>query len=103
MLFISPRTVEYHLHKVSRSSVSARAESSEGAPGRGGRCRARVARQTSTVACGAVLPATRVTRRRVMTRAQLAGTLAGCVNQQVNQEQPGTITGSCCILIHEIV
>jgi hypothetical protein len=35
----------------------------------------------------------RVTRRRVMTRAQLADTLAGCVNQQINQEQPGSITG----------
>jgi RimJ/RimL family protein N-acetyltransferase len=28
----------------------------------------------------------RVTRRRVMTQAQLAATLAGCVNQQINQE-----------------
>jgi hypothetical protein len=35
----------------------------------------------------------RVTRRRVMTQAQLAATLAGCVNQQINQEQPGNITG----------
>jgi hypothetical protein len=34
-----------------------------------------------------------VTRRRVMTQAQLADTLAGCVNQQINQELPGTITG----------
>lgn len=28
-----------------------------------------------------------------MTQAQLADTLAGCVNQQVNQAQPGSITG----------
>jgi hypothetical protein len=28
----------------------------------------------------------------VMTQAQLADTLAGCVNQQVNQAQPGSIT-----------
>jgi len=35
----------------------------------------------------------RVTRRRVMPQAQLADTLAGCVNQQINQEQPGNITG----------
>jgi hypothetical protein len=35
----------------------------------------------------------RVTRRRVMTQAQLADTLAGCVNQQINQELPGNITG----------
>ena len=35
----------------------------------------------------------RVTRRRVMTQAQLADTLAGCVNQQINQEQPGNIPG----------
>jgi hypothetical protein len=34
----------------------------------------------------------RLTRRRVMTQAQLADTLAGCVNQQVNQAQPGSIT-----------
>jgi hypothetical protein len=34
----------------------------------------------------------RVTRRRVMTQAQLAATLAGCVNQQISQEQPGNIT-----------
>jgi hypothetical protein len=34
----------------------------------------------------------RVTRRRVMTQAQPADTLAGCVNQQINQEQPGNIT-----------
>ena len=27
-----------------------------------------------------------------MTQAQLADTLAGCVNQQVNQAQPGSIT-----------
>jgi hypothetical protein len=33
-----------------------------------------------------------VTRRRVMTQAQLAATLAGCVNQQINQEQRGNIT-----------
>jgi hypothetical protein len=30
----------------------------------------------------------RVTRGRVMTQAQLADTLAGCVNQQTDQEQP---------------
>jgi len=35
----------------------------------------------------------RLTRRRVMTQAQLADTLAGCVNQQVNQARPGSITG----------
>lgn len=35
----------------------------------------------------------RVTRRGVMTQAQLADTLAGCVNQQINQEQSGDITG----------
>jgi hypothetical protein len=34
-----------------------------------------------------------VTHRGVMTQAQLADTLAGCVNQQINQEQPGDITG----------
>jgi hypothetical protein len=28
-----------------------------------------------------------------MTQAQLADTLAGCVNQQVNQAQPGSIAG----------
>jgi hypothetical protein len=28
-----------------------------------------------------------------MTQARLADTLAGCVNQQINQEQPGNITG----------
>ena len=28
-----------------------------------------------------------------MTQAQLADTLAGCVNQQVNQAQPGSNTG----------
>ena len=28
-----------------------------------------------------------------MTQAQLADTLAGCVNQQINQELPGNITG----------
>jgi hypothetical protein len=35
----------------------------------------------------------RLTHRRVMTQAQLADTLTGCVNQQVNQAQPGSITG----------
>ena len=35
----------------------------------------------------------RLTRRRVMTQARLADTLAGCVNQQVNQALPGSITG----------
>jgi hypothetical protein len=34
----------------------------------------------------------RLTHRRVMTQAQLADTLAGCVNQQFNQAQPGSIT-----------
>jgi hypothetical protein len=34
----------------------------------------------------------RLTHRRVMTQARLADTLAGCVNQQVNQAQPGSIT-----------
>ena len=50
-----------------------------------------------------------------MTQAQLADTLAGCVNQQVNQEQPGMMpvapggqTGRCLPVkllhfIHEIV
>jgi hypothetical protein len=28
-----------------------------------------------------------------MTQAQLADTLAGCMNQQMNQAQPGSITG----------
>jgi hypothetical protein len=34
-----------------------------------------------------------VTRGRVMTQLQLAGTLAGCVNQQVSQAEPGSVTG----------
>jgi hypothetical protein len=28
-----------------------------------------------------------------MTQPQLAGTLAGCVNQQVSQAKPGSVTG----------
>jgi hypothetical protein len=38
-----------------------------------------------------VVPTTRsrITRGRVMTQTQLAGTLAGCVNQQFSQIKPG--------------
>jgi hypothetical protein len=47
-LFISPGTVEYHLHKVfPKLGISLAQRAPKGAPGRGGHCRARLARQTS--------------------------------------------------------
>ena len=55
------------------------------------RFRSRSASQGSVGAGGVVrVP---VTLRRVMTQAQPVDTLARCMNQQINQEQPGSIAG----------